>query len=256
MTEEELEELRAYFAEYDAKAPGGPAIKGIPGRDKHLEEAEVARLVLGHLDLRPSRLRAEPGGADTPPDVAADLDDGRAIGIEVTELVNGGVRALHARRRAAERKLGLTQAAAWDAEEAASRVASAAAAATRARGAGVQEVKEAYLAAYLAAHPTPEHVNRFAFRQWNVPTVAAALDCIIREKDMKLAGRTVAYSEVVLAVFTSEETITPDMVRDAASSMIYKPLNIGRVFLVFDYDPRRQGHFVAEVRAAHDTGAA
>ncbi|MGK7870417.1 hypothetical protein [Falsiroseomonas sp. E2-1-a20] len=212
-----------------------PGLKGVLGDDKENEEQEVACLILNHLGNSGYALVSEPGGKGTPPDVAAILPGGVQVGIEVTELVDGAMRAKHAHRREAERALGLDPQEAFLAEHRAFLTAREAAATACQEG---RDPADAFEETLRARHPTPDHVGHDVFADWNDERLARELERIIRTKDSKLrvADQT-GYAEILLAIFTDEAAITAEAMVRAAANVAYRPTNIGRVALVAGYNP-------------------
>ena len=218
----------------DRQVVYAPGLKGVPGDDKAFEELEVARLVLDHLGHSGCTLVSEPGGKDTPPDVAAMLPDGARIGIEVTELVDGEMRARHAKRREAERALGLDPREAVLADDRAFRLAREAAKSARREG---RDPAAAFEATLRAEHPTPDHVGPYVFAEWTDERLTGELDRIIQAKDRKLrVADRAAYSEILLAIFTDEPGIAFEAVSRALANVSYRPTRIGRIAVVAGYE--------------------
>lgn len=215
------EDLRKALAAYADRLVSGPVLKGLPRGGGHegdvkLEELEVARLVLKKLGHTVCDLESEPHGTGTLPDVAATLIDGSCIGIEITELVDGGIRRLHIKRRDAERDLGLSQIEATQLEMA-------------------------------GRNPTPDHISRFATAIWTPETLLSELERILTVKDLKCGqhkDRGVdlsRYAEMILAVFTGEH-VTKDVLNVAMRGFGLHPRHFSRVVIVLDYDPGIGGY--------------
>jgi hypothetical protein len=208
MDEKESDELMADLTRYaDAHVYAG-FFKGLP-EDKHLEEIEVARIVLQQLGKEAVSIDSEPEGPDTSPDLAVLLDSGERIGIEITELVSRQARHLHSKRRKAERQQGLSSKDALD---------------------GIIQT---------GLDPVACHISPFAHANWDDATVAAKIDECVRKKDNNkhLQKNASNYDVVWLAIFTDEVMISRDMVLSAKAKLNFHLRTIKNVFTVLSYDP-------------------
>ena len=192
--------------------------KGLP-EDKHLEEIDVARIVLQHLGKEPVSIDLEPEGPHTSPDLAVLLDNRERIGIEITELVDGESRRLHAKRRKAERKQGLSGKKALD------------------------------VIIQTGVDPVAGHVSPFAYANWNDATLAAKIDARVRTKDDNKHLRNAAkkFDAIWLALFTDEPMITVHMLLSAKEKLSFHPSTINRIFVVLSYDPAVRGFPVVDI---------
>lgn len=228
----------AYVAELADKRGYAWGLKGIPGKNKQHEEAEVAQIVLRHLGIE---AEVEPSEA---PDNSVKTNDGRRIGIEITWLVDEQMFALHLERRKAERKKDLSPKESLEAADAAFRMARATSAEARANGGDWKQIFETV---YRENHPTPDHISPYEWAQWDITKLAQELDNRIRKKDSKCKANASQYDEIWLAIFTDEPMLYPAMVSEARDKLQFHPTIIARVFIVFGYDPAIQGYPVVEV---------
>jgi hypothetical protein len=178
------------------------------------------------------------------PDNAVQIDSGKRVGIEVTELVDGKMRGLHAARRKAERDKGLSPQEAFDVENEAFRIAKNAAQMAREKG---EDWKDVFWSVYRDHHPTPDYISPYKTANWTAATVAAKIDERLQTKDAKVGGNAALYDEIWLAVFTDEMTIYSDTIMKARELITYRPMRIKRVFVVLGYDPAIGSYPVVEI---------
>ena len=179
--------------------------------DKVFEELHVARLVLSFCGF-PADTPVLPhcDGFD-PPDCSATLRDGTRIGVEVTELVDRNLRSDYAKRRKAELNDGITPLDAFQRE----------------------------LCGRDAAFPV---------KDWNGQSVADKLTSIISAKDRKLVStKGGPYDRMIIAIFTDETMITPEVLGDAIACVSYIPVNFHEAYVVISYCPKIQDYPVVRL---------
>jgi hypothetical protein len=241
------DEFRKYLKEFAARAPNGSLLKGIPGRDKHNEEAEAARIVLQHLG-KSGTIICEPCGQDTAPDIAIEFTDGTSIGLEVTEFVDQCTREWNIKRRHAQKIAGHDELSAFDAEQREFDFARNAAENAQNCGASNDSMKCAFEAKYTARHPTPGYIGGPRYRIWNAAEIASNIDTILSKKNRLLSNNRIKFSQIFIVIFNSEFYISEDHI-NSGKILTRNYENIDRAFFVFDYQPGN-GYPVIELTAA------
>ncbi len=86
--------------------------------------------------------------------------------------------------------------------------------------------------------PPPKAADAWHTAQWTAGALRAALTAIVEQKDKPAIGGP--FSPYLVAIFTDELTVTPELVPEAMAGVTITSRHIDDAYLLLSYDPRAE----------------
>ena len=86
--------------------------------------------------------------------------------------------------------------------------------------------------------PPPKAADAWDTAQWTARALRAALTAIVEQKDKPAIGGP--FSPYLVAIFTDELTVTPELVTEAMAGVTITSRHIDDAYLLLSYDPRAE----------------
>ncbi len=86
--------------------------------------------------------------------------------------------------------------------------------------------------------PAPKAADAWDTAQWTAGALRAKLTAIVEQKDKPAIGGP--FSPYLVAIFTDELTVTPELVTEAMAGVTIISRHIDDAYLLLSYDPRAE----------------